>query len=133
MHFLCTDKSRESALAFSDPQTITVNAVAKVLNRVSTGTNTSRYQLDTGDYALTVAHTYGNRMRRSVRMDVRKLSADPLISSQNVERSMSVYTVFDLPIQGWTVAQAKLETDGYFAYLQASSGAIVTKILGGES
>jgi len=120
-------------LAFSDPQTVTINAVAKTLNRVSTGENKSQYSLDTGDYKLLVAHQYGNRMRRTVRLDIRKLSADPLISAQNVERSMSIYTVFDLPVQGWTVAQAKLETDGYFAYLTASSGAIVTKILGGES
>jgi hypothetical protein len=41
--------------------------------------------------------------------------------------------VVDVPVFGYTVAEAKVIVDGLVAYLTASSGARVTQILGGES
>jgi hypothetical protein len=46
---------------------------------------------------------------------------------------MSAYVVFDLPPTGYTPAEAKAIWDGFAAQLAASSGALVTKVLGGES
>jgi hypothetical protein len=46
---------------------------------------------------------------------------------------MSVALTVDLPPFGYTVAEAKVITDGLVAYLTASSGARVSQLLGGEN
>jgi hypothetical protein len=120
-------------MAFADPQTVTINAVAKVLPRVSVDANGSKYSLDTGDVKMSVAHSYGKRTRRTYRIDLRKVAPDPLISAQNIYYNMSFYIVVDVPVTGFTIAEQKQLTDGFITYLQATSGAQMTKFLGGES
>jgi hypothetical protein len=46
---------------------------------------------------------------------------------------MSTYIVCDVPKTGYTVAEAKDVVDALVAYLAASSGASITKLLGGEN
>jgi len=41
--------------------------------------------------------------------------------------------VVDVPVNGYTVAEAKAVVDALVAYLTASTGAQVTKLLGGEN
>jgi hypothetical protein len=118
---------------FSDPQTVTINAVPFTLPRVDSGGNKGIYQSNDGLVKLSVSHTYGKRNRRMLRLDHSKIAADPLLADRNLRYSMSVYTVFDTPIVGYTVAEAKLISDALNAYAAASSGAQITKILGGES
>jgi len=117
----------------ADPQSVTINAVANSLPAVARGTNSSNYAKDDGNVKLSIAHTYGKRTRRSVRLDYRKIAADPLISAQNIEYSMSAYLVIDVPKTGFTVVEAKYIVDALTGYLTASSGAKVTNVLGGES
>lgn len=120
-------------MAFSDPQSVTINAVANSLPNVSRGTFTGKYRKDDGNVTLTIAHSEGKRNRRSVRLDFSKIAADPLISSTNIKYSMSAYLVVDTPTYGFTIAEAKQIVDALTLYLTASSGANVTKVLGGES
>jgi hypothetical protein len=82
---------------------------------------------------LSASHQYGKRNRHVIRLDTRKVAADPLNTAQNLEYSESVYLVVDVPRVGYTVAQTKLDVDGFLAALTASSGALITKLLGGES
>ena len=117
----------------ADPQSVTINAVANSLPAIARGTNTSKYQKDDGNVALSIAHSYGKRTRRTCRLDFSKVAADPLISSQNIKYSMSAYLVIDTPVTGFTVAEAKQIVDALTGYLTATSGAKVTNILGGES
>jgi len=120
-------------MGFSDPQTVTVNAVAQTLARTANLDAGSVFTTADGNYRLTVSHqTTGKRVRHLVRIDNRKIAADPLLGSVNIEYSMSVQLVIDVPKIGYTVAEAKLVADGILAYLTASSGANVTKVLGGE-
>jgi len=116
-----------------DPQSITINAVANSLPRTSSGVNQGVFTKDDTTVKLSISHTYAKRTRRMVRVDFSKIAADPLISSQNIKYSMSAYLVVDLPTTGFTVAEAKLVTDGFMTWLTASSGANMTKVLGGES
>lgn len=116
----------------ADPQSVTLNSVANSLPCTLRGSNTSEYTKDDGSVKLSVKHTYGNRTRRMVRLDFRKIAADPL-SSQNAEFSMSAYLVIDVPKTGFTIAEEKIVVDGLTAYLTASTGAKVTAVLGGES
>jgi hypothetical protein len=46
---------------------------------------------------------------------------------------MSMNVVIDVPDTGYTAAEAKQIVDALTAYLTASSGANVTKLIGGES
>lgn len=120
-------------MAFADPQSVTINAVANSLPRVSSGVNTGSFRKDDGNVNLSVAHTYGKRTRRQVRIDFSKIAADPLISAQNIKYSMSAYLVVDTPITGFSVAEAKQVIDGFLAWMSASSGAKITQLLGGEN
>lgn len=117
---------------FADPQVFTVNSVAKSLNRTGTVNDGARYASPTRDRRLEINHQYGRRQRHQFKLTTDTLVASPLITGQNVSQSMSVYIVVDLPI-GYDVATAKMECDAFIANLSASSGANVSKLLGGES
>lgn len=118
---------------FTDPQSVTINAVAQSLPRTSAGTDSGIFTKDDGNVKLTVSHSYGKRTRRMLRLDHRKVAADPFTTGLNVEYSMGVYIVVDVPKVGYTIAEQKQIVDALTAYLTASSGARVTQLLGGEN
>lgn len=120
-------------MAFSDPQSVTINTVANSLPRVSTSGDKSSYSKDDGSLKLSISHSYGKRNRRTIRVDSQKLVTDPLIPANSVQASMSTYIVVDVPKTGYTIAEQKQIVDGLTAYLTASTGANVTKLLGGEN
>jgi hypothetical protein len=118
---------------FSDPQTVTINAIANTLPRTSSGSNSGAFTKDDGLVKLSFSHVLGKRTRRVIRLDHAKIAADPLLAGVNVKASLSAYLVVNLPETGYTVAEQKQVVDGLTAFLTASSGANVTKLLGGES
>jgi hypothetical protein len=120
-------------MSFSDPQSVTVNAVAISLPRTSSGVNSGVFTSSDGNARLSVAHAYGKRTRRTIRLDSSKVAADPLLPTQNVKLSNSVYLVVDAPVAGFTNTELKQAVDGFLAALTASSGAKVTQLLGGEN
>lgn len=120
-------------MAFADPQTVTINAIANTLPRTASGVDAGAFTKDDGLVQLQVNHAYGNRTRRTIRLNHAKIAPDPLISSTNIRYSASVYLVVDLPKTGYTVAEAKQLVDALTAYLTASSGARATQLLGGEN
>jgi hypothetical protein len=120
-------------MAFADPQSVTINAVAQSLPRISSGVNTGKFQKDDTTVALTVSHQIGaTRTRHQVRLDHSKIAAD-VFTSDNVKYSMSAYLVVDVPTTGYTIAEQKQIVDGLTAYLTASTGARVTQLLGNEN
>lgn len=120
-------------MALTDPQPITINAVLTNLSRTSSGNNSSVYRSNDGLIQETVSHTYGRSNRHLVRVDFSKIAANPFDSSLNAKYSMAAYMVFDVPPVGFTVAEAKQVIDGLIAQVNASSGALITKVLGGEN
>lgn len=120
-------------MAFTDPQSVTINAVAVPLPRVTTGENSAGYRSADGFVDMQIAHTYGRRNRHRIRLHHSKVAADPLSPALNRPFDMSVNIVFDVPDTGYTLTEQKQIIDAVTAYLTASSGANVTKILGGES
>lgn len=120
-------------MAFADPQSVTINAVAVSLPRVSSGQSDGAFQSADGLVRLSVAHSYGKRNRRTIRLQQSKVTADPFIPSQNVKVSMSTYIVVDTPNAGFTVTEAKNVVDALVAYLTLTTGAKVTQLMGGES
>lgn len=120
-------------MAFSDPQTVTINAVAQTCPRTSSGVDAGVFTKDDGTVKLSVSHSYGKRIRRTVRLEHSKIAPDPLISATNIKHSMTAYLVVDVPVTGYSVSEAKQIVDGLTAYLTASSGARATQLLGGEN
>ncbi len=118
---------------FSDPQSVTINAVAVSLPRVSSGENSGSYKSADGNVDMQISHQYGRRSRRRIRLHHQKVAADPLSTGYNKSYDMAMTVVIDTPDIGYTATEAKQVVDALVAYLSASSGANVTKLLGGES
>lgn len=122
-------------MAFADPQTVTINAVAQSMPRTSSGNNSGAFRTADGLVQLTLSHRYAKgRANRLIRLDHAKTAADPFLAGTNVRYNGSVWLVTDFPSDyGYTLTEAKQVVDGFTAYLTASSGANITKLLGGES
>jgi len=120
-------------MSLSDPQSITISGTAISLPKTSVGPNASSYTSADTTTIETVSHQYGKRTRRAIKLSVSKVSADVLVPSSNVRNSASCTVVFDVPVNGYTVAEVKAVWDGFAAQLAASSGVLVTQVLGGQN
>lgn len=116
-------------MAFADPQTITISAVAQTLNRTKSDGLRTEYTTADEVYKFTISHQEsGKRTRRMVRIDKRIVAADPL-SSINEYKSLGVYLVIDEPEYGFT----DTEIDYLVQALKTwASTANVLKVLGAE-
>jgi hypothetical protein len=115
---------------FADPQTVTLNAVAKILARVSSKDFSSIYMLPDEMLKLSVSHQTSNRkVRTMVRLDQRILVADPITSVSDYE-TLSEYTVIERPEIGFTVAQVQLHSAAHLGWL---NDAAIAKLYGKES
>ncbi len=117
---------------FSDPQTVTISGSAKTLNRTSNTEGGSKYATSDRAHQVSITHVYGRRHRHTIRLQVDTLTANPLIAGANVTQSMTAYLTVDVP-PGYDAATAKAVLDGFLANLTATSGANLTKLVGGES
>lgn len=121
-------------MAFADPQSVTINAVAQTLARTSSDKNAGAFQKADTTVKLSVSHIYAKgRVRRLLRLDHSKIAADPLMASVNVRLNGAVYLVTDFPETGYTIEEAKQIVDALTLYLTATSGARATQLLGGEN
>lgn len=120
-------------MALADPQTVTISTVAHPLARTGSGMDSSQYTSPEGDIVMSVSHAYNARTRRVVRLAHSKLVADAYNPTLNKTSTMSVYQVWDVPKLGYTIVEQKAVHDAFAALLAASSGAVVTQILGGVS
>lgn len=120
-------------MSFSDPLSVTISGTPISLPRISVGDDTSEYQSGDGLTTVSASHNYGKRTRRTVRIDTSKIAADVFKPAENVRVGMSLYLVFDLPPAGYTPADALAVYQGYKGLITASSDAMITKLLGGES
>ena len=118
----------------TDPQSVTINSVANSLPRVSTFEGKGVYTKDDGTVKLTVNQQPGrDRSRLSVRLDQKKIAADPFIPATNRELGVSIFFNIDRPNVGYSAAELKDIASSLTTWLTASSGANLVKILGGES
>lgn len=120
-------------MSFADPQSIKINGVTSSLPKVSSGANQSRYESNDGTVELLASSQYGSRTRRTIRVNLSKVTADPFIPAQNVKVSTSCYLVFDIPPAGYTVEELRKVYEGFVELLSASTAKLITQLLGGES
>lgn len=121
-------------MALADPQSVTIGS-ALSLPRTSSGLNLGAFTKDDGNAKLEISHQFTPRarVRRTVRLTHRKIAADPLVAAQNLQYSATAYVVFDVPLVGYTVAEATQVGTGLTTWLTASTNANLIKVLGGES
>jgi len=111
---------------------MTLDGSARTINRLNSTPTGSDWGSADRAYKVSFQHTYGKRHRHMIRLQADSLVANPLVSGQNINQSMSVYLTVDVP-PGYDVASAKSKVDGLLANLSATTGANITKLLGGES
>lgn len=115
---------------FSDPQSVTVNTVAKSLPRTGASLNTSKYQTADKAIALSVTQTSGRRSQSRVRLDDSKIVIDPFASDRSLPVGMSVYTVVDTPLTGYSSTEIVERIIALADWLKAGTNA--AKLVGGE-
>jgi hypothetical protein len=120
-------------VAFTDPLSITISAVTTPLPRTSVDEDESLYTSSDGLIRVTASHDIGKRTRRLLKVEHSKLTSDPFKPTENVRVSMSHYIVFDVPPAGYSATEQLAVYTGFKALYSATSDALITKLLGGES
>jgi hypothetical protein len=116
---------------FTDPQSVTVNAVAQSMPRVETNGKKSVYSKSDETFKLTLSHTPSkDRIRSMARLDQRAIVTNPLDSTQSDYDTLSFYVVIDRPLYGFTMTQTEQLITGFKAWLDTTA---VDKLFGQES
>lgn len=103
-------------MALTDPQSVTVNAVAQSMPRVEVGTKKAAYITNDENFRLDVSHSdSGNRVRSLVKVTQRKVVTDPL-SSENDYDTSSLQIVLDRPKVGFSLAELEHLRTGVLAW-----------------
>jgi len=119
---------------FADPQSVTIGATPYTLPRTGSGTNSGTFAESGGTVLFKTSHSLGRRIRRVARLDHKKLIADPLSPSVNVNTGFATYLVVDAPTQAgmFTITEQKDVVVALINNLTASTNANLLKLLGGE-
>lgn len=114
---------------FSDPQSITVNAVAKSLVKIIDDGLKSIYKSADGVWTFTISHQIsGGRTRRMVRVDQKVTATDPLMAT-SVYQSLGIYLVIDEPPFGFTGTEVNYVVQALKTWLDSTA---VGKLLASE-
>lgn len=108
-------------MAFTDPQTVTIDSIAHTCNRIRSDGYRSEYSNADESVKLTISHQESKgRTRRMARIDMRVVAADPL-SSLNEYKDLGVYIVIDEPEYGFSDADIGNVVAGLTSYLSAAT------------
>lgn len=118
----------------TDPQSITVNAVAKSMPRLISGNLASTYVKDDSTFSLKISHNQFNRDKKRrikslVQFSQRAVVADPLTSVNDFE-DVTISFQIDRPEAGFTATQIGQMVAGLQTWLDAT---MVGKLYGRES
>jgi hypothetical protein len=118
----------------SDPQTITVNAVAKVLPRIKQEGQSSLYMIADQTFSLEVSHQPSkkagkNRIRTMVRFTQRKVVPDPLTAVNDFE-DCPIQLVIDRPQSGFSATEIDQLWAGFKTWLDTAQ---MTKLVEQQS
>lgn len=127
-------------MAFADPQSVTINGVAKTLNKVKSLPDRTIYQTDTEDFTLSlIQQETGNRKVpmagrsiRTYRLDTRTVAANPL-TTVNEMKTATIKLVVDEPEFGFDDTFWSQVLTGIVAHLTASSNAKFLQLLTGQT
>lgn len=115
---------------FADPQTVTVNAVAKSLAAVSRADGRSVYQTDDRAYIFEIARTYAQNRRFLVKLTATKTAADPLTTANNKVYQTSCWLAINAPLVGYSNQEVRDIARGLCDWV---TPAILLRVIGGET
>lgn len=120
-------------MAYADPMSVTINAVAKSLPRVYNPSGPSTFKTSDDEFQVEVSHAKvkGRRERHLFRLSQRKIGADPLVPATNLESRASVHLVMDNPLTGFTDVELGYLIQGLLDFL--TNAASKTRFIGGEA
>jgi len=121
-------------MAFADPQSVTINAIASSLPRVGFGVGEGKFKKDDGNMSLTLRQrvTAKGRKQSAARLDDTMIGADPFNGALNASYSRSITLTADIPPVGFTQVQNQQFATGFITWLTANSNANLIRLLGGE-
>jgi hypothetical protein len=120
-------------MALPDPiPTITVNSVAYDFARVGMSDSRAVYQTADGLDVLTIENTVKNRNRTLVRLDRKKIAADPFNADLNQAYTFATYVVIDKPTLGVSASEVNLHGQLLDAILVAGTPDYRLRVLQGE-
>jgi hypothetical protein len=122
---------------FTDPQTITVNAVPKSLQKINQDKYSSEYLLrsSTDEYRLIIRNSSGLNKKRGVTVDRHNVEFTHTVfpvAPATLSTVRKVYFVIENQ-QGDTLTDPTNVAAGLFAWATASSNANITKVMNFES
>lgn len=117
---------------FADPITLTVNGVAKVLNRIEQAGTSARYSNADGTFTLNITHnvTKSDRVRSVVAFRQQKVVSDPITSTASDFDDTTVSLTIDRPFYGFSDTEIQYLESALEGFLDATA---LTKIYGRES
>lgn len=116
---------------FADPQSVTINAVAKSLPRVPSTNGDGLFESVADGLRLRISQFTGKRVRRVVRLDLNDIVADAFLDGTNRPVSASVSLVVDVPLLGFTPTEISYHVQGLVDWLDTPAN--LAKVLGGEA
>ena len=120
-------------MAYNDPQSITVNAIARSLLRFFTGTKVGTFTSADGVTQMTIDPT-STKSRRTNKINVREnvTIVDP-VTGLSRQDSHSITIIHNRPIVGVSDTVAEQLAVGAFTWWTASTNANGKKLLAGEN
>lgn len=117
-------------MAFTDPQSLTINSIATSVPRTEVDNLKSIYTSADGNVKLTISHQpAADRTRHMIRADQRIVASDPL-TAVNAYKNLGVYLVIDQPNFGFSATTINYLVAALTAWLSSTN---VGKVVGGES
>lgn len=121
-------------MAFTDPQSVTVNAVPYSLPRVLTGTTVGKFVSADAIREITVdPRGTAKRRRNVVRFYTKRNVLDPLGSGLSTTVQSMVSVTIDRPLSGVTDVEIGQDLDGIIKWLTDASKANQNKLIAGEN
>jgi hypothetical protein len=116
----------------ADPQSVTIGATTSSLPRIGEAPGYADYNSADGTVTLrTTQNKNGTTKRVSAIIRQSKIAADPL-TAVNQRLTSTVTISFQSPLDGFSTTELKDIYTGLTGQLNASSSAVLLKLLGGE-
>lgn len=119
-------------MALADPQSITINGAAIPLARVFTGSEQGKFVAADGLTTVTVDPTSSSKTKRnSLRINQKKVTTDPLVSTTNVVKGITITLNVTRDHDGYSDADAKKSLAGFLTWAQ--SAGVIDAFLSGQN
>lgn len=117
-------------MAYSDPQSVTVNSAAVSLPR--TGLSLTKGEFSSADrkYRLVVSHEVGSRYRHLAQLRFDDLVANPLVPDQKIAVGAHAHIVVDMPKNGLSASDVVDLAKALVAWATPTN---LEKLVSGES